>query len=59
MPYINADEKPDGLVITFMDITESKMLEIALRQARKDLEKRMDSKGIESVEGDGIANEKS
>lgn len=39
MPYINSDENSDGLVITFMDITQSKMLEIDLRKAQKELKK--------------------
>lgn len=39
MPYINADEISDGLVITFMDTTESKMLEIALRKIQEDINK--------------------
>ena len=32
MPYRTVDNKIDGVVITFMDITNSKMLEIELRQ---------------------------
>ncbi|MDW7740271.1 MAG: chemotaxis protein CheB [Bacillota bacterium] len=41
MPYRTFDDKVDGLVITFMDITISKTLEAALRQSQTDLEKRM------------------
>ena len=47
MPYRTLEDKIDGLVITFTDITESKMLEIALRQTQEDMEKRMVEEGME------------
>ncbi len=47
MPYRTLEDKIDGLVITFTDITESKMLEIALRQTQADMEKRMAEDGME------------
>ena len=47
MPYRTLEDKIDGLVITFTDITESKMLEIALRQTQADMEKRMAEEGME------------
>ena len=41
MPYRTLEDKVDGLVITYIDITASKTLEEALRQAQAELEKRM------------------
>jgi two-component system, chemotaxis family, CheB/CheR fusion protein len=40
MPYRTQDNRIDGLVITFADITVAKNLETALRKAQADLEKR-------------------
>ncbi len=47
MPYRTLENKIDGLVLTFTDITESKKLEIALRQIEVDLEKRITNKDLE------------
>ena len=41
MPYRTLENKIDGLVITFIDITTAKTLEDALRQTQAELEKRM------------------
>ncbi|MFO7635699.1 MAG: chemotaxis protein CheB [Clostridia bacterium] len=57
MPYITADERPDGLVITFMDTSVSKKLEIALRQIQADMQKHMDLKGSPSTEVEETADE--
>jgi two-component system CheB/CheR fusion protein len=38
MPYRTQDNRIDGLVITFADISSSKMLEIELRQAQARLQ---------------------
>ncbi len=40
MPYCTQDNRIDGLVLTFADITVAKNLEAALRKAQADLEKR-------------------
>ncbi len=47
MPYRTIEDKIDGLVITFIDITASKTLEDALRQAQAELEKRIVKKDQE------------
>jgi len=47
MPYRTLEDKIDGLVITFIDITTSKNLEVALRQIQTDLEKRMVKKDLD------------
>jgi two-component system, chemotaxis family, CheB/CheR fusion protein len=47
MPYRTLEDKIDGLVITFMDITTSKTLEAALRQTQVVLEKRMVKKDLD------------
>ncbi|MDY6827375.1 MAG: chemotaxis protein CheB, partial [Bacillota bacterium] len=47
MPYRTLEDKIDGLVITFMDITTSKTLEAALRQTQANLEKRMVKKELD------------
>jgi two-component system CheB/CheR fusion protein len=39
MPYRTNDDRIDGLVITFSDITESKKLEIELKKANESLMK--------------------
>ncbi len=44
MPYRTLEDKIDGLVITFIDITTSKKLEAELRKTQADLEKRMVNK---------------
>jgi two-component system CheB/CheR fusion protein len=40
MPYRTQENRIDGVVITFADITVAKNLEVALRKAQSDLEKR-------------------
>ena len=40
MPYCTQENRIDGVVITFADITVAKNLEVALRKAQSDLEKR-------------------
>ncbi len=47
MPYRTLENKIDGLVITFTDITKSKLLEAALRKTQAGLEKRLDHKSTE------------
>ncbi len=47
MPYRTLEDKIDGLVMTFMDISTSKTLEAALRQTQADLEKRMVKKDLD------------
>jgi len=47
MPYRTFEDKIDGLVITFIDITTSKMLEAQLREIQADLEKRMVKKDLD------------
>jgi transcriptional regulator with PAS, ATPase and Fis domain len=56
MPYRTLENKIDGLVITFTDITESKMLEIALRQTQADMEKRMAEEGMELNKAEDTAS---
>jgi PAS domain-containing protein len=41
MPYRTLDNRIDGVVITFTDITESKRLEVALRKKQSSMEKRL------------------
>ena len=41
MPYRTLENRIDGVVITFLNITAAKMLEIQLRQTRSETEKRM------------------
>jgi two-component system CheB/CheR fusion protein len=40
MPYRTQENRIDGVVITFTDVTLAKNLEIALRKAQADLEER-------------------
>ena len=47
MPYRTLENKSDGLVITFTDITALKELETALRQTQAGLEKRITNKDLE------------
>jgi two-component system, chemotaxis family, CheB/CheR fusion protein len=39
MPYRTMDDRIDGLVITFNDITEAKLLELELKEANAILKK--------------------
>lgn len=47
MPYRTQENRIDGVVITFIDITVAKNLEAALRKAQSDLEKRFTSQTAE------------
>jgi len=47
MPYRTQDNRIDGAVITFADITVAKNLEKALRAAQADLEKRISTQAVE------------
>ncbi len=47
MPYRTIENKIDGLVLTFTDITASKVLEAALRQTQAGLKKRITNKEME------------
>jgi two-component system CheB/CheR fusion protein len=47
MPYRTQENRIDGVVITFADITVSKNLEAALRKAQSDLEKRFTHQTVE------------
>lgn len=46
MPYRTLDNKIEGLVITFSDITEAKKLEAELRRLQTELQKRFDEQTI-------------
>jgi two-component system CheB/CheR fusion protein len=47
MPYRTQENRIDGVVITFADITVAKNLEVALRRAQSDLEKRFTHQTVE------------
>jgi len=47
MPYCTQENRVDGVVITFADITVAKNLEAALRKAQADLEKRFTNQTAE------------
>jgi two-component system CheB/CheR fusion protein len=47
MPYRTQENRIDGVVITFADITVAKKLEAALRKAQSDLEKRFSNQTAE------------
>jgi len=47
MPYRTHENRIDGVVVTFADITVAKNLEAALRKARSDLEKRFTHQTVE------------
>jgi two-component system CheB/CheR fusion protein len=47
LPYRTLDDKIDGVVITFADITVGKQLEATLREAQSGLEKRLDKQTAE------------
>ncbi len=47
LPYRTLGNKIDGVVVTFMDITESKVLEAKLRETKAALEKRISSQNQE------------
>ncbi len=54
MPYRTLDDRIDGLVITFSDITASKTLEAALRQTQVELEERMIQKDLDHSKAEKI-----
>ncbi len=54
MPYRTLDDRIDGLVITFSDITASKTLEAALRQTQIELEERMIQKDLDHSKAEKI-----
>jgi chemotaxis methyl-accepting protein methylase/PAS domain-containing protein len=54
MPYRTLDDRIDGLVITFSDITASKTLETALRQTQVELEERMIQKDLDHSKAEKI-----
>lgn len=47
MPYRTQDNRIDGVVITFADITVAKQLEVALRKAQSNLEERFSHQTVE------------
>jgi chemotaxis methyl-accepting protein methylase len=54
MPYRTLDDRIDGLVITFSDITASKTLETALRQTQVELEEQMIQKDLDHSKAEKI-----
>jgi len=48
LPYRSHDDRVDGVVITFTDITTAKSLEAALRQAQASLEARLADSGADT-----------
>src|SRR6185503_12856931 len=48
MPYRTLDDRIDGLVITFADITASKMLEAQLREQHAVLERQVAAKSMKT-----------
>ncbi|WP_199242609.1 chemotaxis protein CheB [Desulfosporosinus fructosivorans] len=58
LPYRTLEDKIDGVVITFVNITESKVLEAELRQTKLALEQRIIDQGEELVQvNDSLQNE--
>jgi two-component system CheB/CheR fusion protein len=47
LPYRTLDDKIDGVVVTFVDITEAKELETALRKTQTSLEGRLSDQDLE------------
>ena len=52
MPYRTLDNRIDGVVLTFINITAAKMLELELRQAREELNKLLANKTTELAQSD-------
>ncbi len=52
MPYRTLDNRIDGVVLTFINITAAKMLELELRQARDELNKLLAEKTTELAQSD-------
>jgi len=50
LPYRTLEDKIDGVVITFVNITESKVLEAELREAKLAIEQRIVDQGEEMVQ---------
>jgi len=47
LPYRTLEDKIDGVVITYVNITESKLLELELRKTKSTLEQRLEDQGEE------------
>jgi len=47
LPYRTLEDKIDGVVITYVNITESKLLELELRKTKSALEQRLEDQGEE------------
>jgi two-component system CheB/CheR fusion protein len=59
MPYRTLDDRIDGVVITFADITVSKKLETQLREKQTALEKLIGQHNVKSENGKNDAPPKS
>ena len=57
LPYRTLEDKIDGVVITFVNITESKVLEAELRKTKSALEQRFVDRGEELVQVNGFVDE--
>jgi two-component system CheB/CheR fusion protein len=57
MPYRTLDNRIDGVVITFADITAAKTLEAQLRSQRASPEKRVDEQTVKSARGNESGTE--
>ncbi|MDR3540680.1 MAG: chemotaxis protein CheB [Desulfosporosinus sp.] len=57
LPYRTLEDKIDGVVITFVNITESKVLEAELRKTKSALEQRFVDQGEELIQVDGMVDE--
>jgi two-component system CheB/CheR fusion protein len=58
MPYRTHDDRIDGLVLTFTDITKAKELEAALRAAQDALRQRLATQGQETSDTDHLATDR-
>ncbi|SPF37150.1 MCP methyltransferase/methylesterase, CheR/CheB with PAS/PAC sensor [Candidatus Desulfosporosinus infrequens] len=56
LPYRTLEDKIDGVVITFVNITESKVLEAELRKTKSALEQHLVDQREELVQVNGIVN---
>ena len=57
MPYRTLDNRIDGVVITFADITVAKTLEAKLRATQAGLEKRVEDQDTKMGKGRGVRGE--
>jgi two-component system CheB/CheR fusion protein len=57
MPYRTLDDRIDGVVITFADITVAKTLEAELRATQAGLEKRVEDQDTKMGKGRGVRGE--